>query len=74
MGPEAAVYQQSAVGSVEHDRPLTFATRSAVEFPIAKMVTPMMASDRPNTWPRVVRIVTTSSAVGVGAGHGQSGL
>jgi hypothetical protein len=46
----------------ERPQPLTFATRSAVEFPIAKMVTPMMASERPKTCPKVVRMVTTSSA------------
>ena len=41
---------------------LRFATRSAVEFPTAKMVSPIMASERPKISPRTVRTETTSSA------------
>lgn len=41
---------------------LRFATRSAVEFPMAKMVRPMIASDKPKISPRTVKTETTSSA------------
>ena len=41
---------------------LRFATRSAVEFPMANMVTPMIASERPKSFPSIERTETTSSA------------
>ena len=51
-----------SIGPPKHaEKPITgaktatdmFATRSASEFPIAKMVMPMMASERPNRKPNV---------------------